>query len=296
MSARLSYALITPARDERENLDRLCRSLVAQEFRPREWVIVDNGSIDGTAEYAAKLAELHPWISSLSIDAVVGETRAEPTIRAFEAGLALLGERDDVIVKLDADVSFEPDFFSRLVGAFERDPLLGMASGSCYELQSGVWRQRHVTGGHVWGATRAYRRSCLDAILPLDYGLAWDGIDELKAAVDGWRAETLTDLAFRHHRPEGERETSQWNAWVSTGRMSYYMGYRFGYFVLRTLYHARRNPAALLSILGFVSSGFARAPRYPDDAVLAHLRRKQSLRNVPLRIAEAFGRASYPNR
>ena len=111
-----------------------------------------------------------------------GPTRAEPTVQAFQLGLAALGRDSDIVVKLDADVSFETDYFARLLGAFEADPLLGMASGTCYEREGGSWRQRHVTRGHVWGASRAYRRACLEDVLPLESGLAWDGIDELKAA------------------------------------------------------------------------------------------------------------------
>ena len=36
----------------------------------------------------------------------------------------------DVVVNVDADVSFEPDYFERLLDAFAADPALGIASGS----------------------------------------------------------------------------------------------------------------------------------------------------------------------
>ena len=68
----------------------------------------------------------------------------------------------EIIVKLDADVSFESDYFEQLLAAFESEPRLGIASGVCYELERGVWTARHVTGDHVRGATRAYRKACLD--------------------------------------------------------------------------------------------------------------------------------------
>ena len=59
MTARLSYALITPARDEAENLPRLAASIQAQDVAPDAWVIVDNGSTDGTLEIASELAREH---------------------------------------------------------------------------------------------------------------------------------------------------------------------------------------------------------------------------------------------
>jgi glycosyltransferase involved in cell wall biosynthesis len=288
---QLSYGLITPARNEADNLPRLAESLVAQTVQPAIWVVVDNGSTDGTEAVVSELRDRHPWIVLREEPADHGATRAEPTVRAFDAGLkTLAGDLPDVIVKLDADVSFEPDYFETLLAAFVDDPALGIASGTCYEVIGGEWRQRHVTRGHVWGASRAYRRECLEDVLPLESGLAWDGIDELRAAVNGWRTQTLVDLPFRHHRPEAAREESRWHAWASIGRTSHYMGYRFGYLVLRSLNHARRDVAAFASIWGFLSSALRRTPRYPDALVRSHLRRKQSLRNLPSRIAEAFGR------
>ena len=120
----------------------------------------------------------------------------------------------------------EPDYFERLLDAFARDPSLGIASGSAWELDDGVWRQRFVTGGTVWGATRAYRWECLQEVLPLEERHGWDGIDQLKARARGWHTTTLTDLPFRHHRAEGLGDGSTWAHWAANGDTAYFMGYR----------------------------------------------------------------------
>ena len=52
-------------------------------------------------------------------------------------------------------------------------------------MEDGRWRERHLTGSTVWGATRAYRRACLDDGLPFEERLGWDGIDEFKANARG---------------------------------------------------------------------------------------------------------------
>jgi hypothetical protein len=210
---------------------------------------------------------------------------------AFTAGVTALAEAPDVVVKLDADVSFEPDFFARLLDAFEADPRLGIASGVCWELEAGEWRPVHVSRSHVRGATRAYRWRCYEEVGPLVQRLGWDGIDEVKAAIRGWTTGSIAGLPFLHHRAMGERDGSR-RAWATQGQTAHFLGYRFSYLMLRTLHRARSDHDALAMLGGYLGCALRREPRYDDLAVRAHLRGQQNLRQVPLRVREALGRAS----
>lgn len=286
--APLRYALVTPARDEVENLARLAGSVESQTVAPEAWLIVDNGSVDGTSELAAQLTERLPYVRVVDLPTGSALDRGAPVVRAFHRGLAALDARPDVVVKLDADVTFEPDHFERLLHAFAADPELGIASGSAWELVDGTWTQQHMTGDSVWGAVRAYRRGCLEVVTPLEERMGWDGIDALKAAVAGWRTRTLMDLPFFHHRPEGERDGRR-QAWLALGRCAHFMGYRPSYQLVRTLHHLRRDPAAVGLMTGYVSALLAREPRCSDRAAIAYLRRKQRLRSLVARRREALG-------
>jgi hypothetical protein len=177
-------------------------------------------------------------------------------------------------VKLDADVSFEDDFFERLLLEFEQDSQLGIAGGICLELEDGVWRPQHVTGSHVRGATRAYRWSCFQQVLTLEEALGWDGIDELKAEVLGWTVRTIGHLPFRHHRRVGQRDGA-WRAWVGQGAAAHFMGYRLAYLLLRTLYHMMSDPAAFGMLVGYFGAMFKGARRYEDPQFRRFLRRYQ---------------------
>ena len=42
------YIIITPAKDEEENLPNLISSIVKQSIQPLLWLIVDDGSVDST--------------------------------------------------------------------------------------------------------------------------------------------------------------------------------------------------------------------------------------------------------
>ncbi len=288
---QLSYALVTPAKNDAENLRRLAAAVEVQTQLPTAWVIVDDGSTDESPELIAKLAERHAWISSTRVPGSAMAPGA-PVVRAFNAGYAVLEGSPDVVVKLDADVSFAPDYFERLVGEFESDPELGIASGICFEFESGEWVPRHVTGDHVRGATRAYRADCLRAVGPLPEAVGWDGVDELKASVLGWRTESVDGLRFDHHRSVGARDGGATRRWVAEGRCAHFMGYRFSYLVVRTLGRALRDrdPAALAMLWGFARATARREPRYADADVRAYLRRQQAIRYLPLRVRESLGR------
>ena len=195
-----------------------------------------------------------------------------------------------MIVKVDADVSFEPDHFERLLAEFTADPALGIASGNAVELEDGAWQPRYNTGASVWGAARAYRAACLQAVLPLERSMGWDGIDELKAHRRGWSTRTVVDLEFRHHRGEGERDGgSRWRPWTARGRAAHYMGYRPWFLVLRALHHARREPTALGMVWGYGSAVLGRREVCQDAGVRAELRRTQSLRTLAARRRRAIG-------
>jgi biofilm PGA synthesis N-glycosyltransferase PgaC len=278
----LTYAVVTPARSEASSLPRLAECLIEQTVTPRTWVIVDNGSTDETLELARELASRHAWIEVLSLPPNGGLQRGGPIVKAFETGVQALPATPDVVVKLDADISMEADYFERLLAELAAEQSLGIASGSGFEQErNGTWRRKHVGDTNVWGACRAYRWQCLQDVLPLEKRMGWDGIDEIKAQLHGWSTKTLLDLRFRHHRSEGERDGSRLKPWIAFGDVSHYMGYRPWFVVLRAAYWVRRDPAAVAMIAGYFRALVRREPQCADEEVRAHLRRRQSLRRIP---------------
>jgi biofilm PGA synthesis N-glycosyltransferase PgaC len=280
----LSYAIVTPARNERENLSRLAESVLGQDHRPARWVIVDDGSDDGMHEVAQALAAEHPWISVVgtgegAADLHEGRRRGRDLL-AFRRGLKSLDEPVDVFVKVDADTSFEPDYFARLIQHFVDEPDLGIAGGCCYELDAeGVWERIKVAGSHPRGASRAYRWTLLDVVFELEPELGWDGVDEVMAELRGFRTAGYHDFGFRHHRKVGERE-GRLRAGAALGRQAWYMGYRPSYLLLRAVYRARENFASLAMVYGYAAAAVSGAPQCPLPPVTTRIREGQRLRVV----------------
>jgi biofilm PGA synthesis N-glycosyltransferase PgaC len=288
------YALVTPARNEADNLRRLADSLAAQTLAPAAWVIVDDGSDDATGEVADELAREYEWVRALRSpnaddDALTRGRRSGRDVVAFTAGVASLEHTPELVVKLDADVSLDPDFFERLAAEFDADPTLGIASGTCYERDTaGGWSPYHVTRDHVRGATRAWRWACYEQVGPLAERIGWDVVDEVTARVNGWSTRSISGLPFYHHRSLGERDGGR-RQWAMQGELAWFVGYRFPYMVLRALFRARREPAALVSIPAFLSAARRGDPRI-DRELRRYVRSEQSLRKLPLRLRQALGR------
>jgi hypothetical protein len=63
----MNYALITPARDEAGNLERLAGWVLEQTVRPQVWIIGDNGSRDASPEIGRGLARGHDSIEEKAL-------------------------------------------------------------------------------------------------------------------------------------------------------------------------------------------------------------------------------------
>ncbi len=285
-----TYALITPARDEAANLAALAETVVGQTLVPTAWVIVDDGSTDGTAQVAADLAREHSWITLVRSgreDGSVPEGRREGRdLLALQAGIRALPARVELVTKLDADLTLPLDYFEQIVAAFAADGRLGLASGTRCELQDGRWQERHLTGSAVAAQCRTYRWACWEQVQPLEPTMGWDGIDEARAVVAGWRTLVVADLRFRHHRPMGRRDGSLFRARAAEGVAAYYMGYRPSYLLLRALWHARRELSAFGMLWGWSTALAERRPRCEDADARAYVRDQQSFRYLARRLRE----------
>jgi biofilm PGA synthesis N-glycosyltransferase PgaC len=291
---RPSYALVTAARDEATNLAALAATVIAQTLRPTAWIIVDDGSSDGTASIASDLADRHSWItlvrSGRRQEGLHEGRREGRDLLSLQEGLRVIPQPVDVITKLDADITLPPDYFELLADAFASDPRLGMATGTRCELEDGGWKPRHLTGNSVAAQCRTYRWACWEAVQPLEPCLGWDGVDEARAVLSGWRTRVVPGLYFRHHRPMGKRDGSAWRARAAEGIAAYYMGYRPSYLLARVLWHARRDVTALGMIWGWSTAAVKHERRCPDAAVRSYFQRQQSARYLTRRLSEVRGR------
>ncbi len=283
--------IVTPARNEAENLRRLGGCLIDQTWRPEAWIVVDNGSTDGTADVVRELARAHGWIRLVSIESDSNPARGRSSVRAFNAGVMDAPKHPDLITGLDADVSLGSGYFDALRGEFERNLRLGVAAGVCYEPSGDGWEPVSVTHPNIRGASFTCRRECLEQLLPLEERLGWEGIAVVRAKIRGWETAIFRDLEYFHHRPTRARDVNRFAGFAEEGDSAYSMWYRPSYMVMRTLYRAigRVDLAATGLAWGYARSALSRRSRHPEPGFREFVRSNQSPSNWLSRAREITG-------
>jgi len=276
------YVVVTPARDEERTIELTIESMLRQTIRPLAWVIVDDGSTDRTRELVEKHLAANPWISCIPRTNRGFRALGGGVIDAFNEGFARVKDLPwEFVVKLDADLSFEPDYFERLLARFDADPKLGMASGKTFLLEHGVKSIEWCHDDHVRGPAKMYRRECFEAIGGLEARRGWDMIDETRAQMLGWTTKSFLAEELIHHRPIDARQDNVLKSRFQMGELYHFLGYHWAYHAVRSLRSAvqdfPRGTGGMALLAGYVWAALRRAPRYDADYV-AFVRRSQLAR------------------
>jgi poly-beta-1,6-N-acetyl-D-glucosamine synthase len=284
--------LITPARDEAEYIDFSLRAVTSQTVLPLKWVIVSDGSTDGTEDIVRGYAMDHPWIELIRMPER-GERHFAGKAAAFNAGLARVRNLPyDFIGNLDADVSFDRGYCALLLDKFEDDPRLGVA-GTPFKDPSLDYDYRFVSIEHVSGPVQMFRRECFDAIGGYQRARLGgvDHIAVISARMNGWRTQTFTDTCFVHHRPMGSCGQSVLTSRFRNGAVDYALGSHPMWELCRTAYQMTRRPHVIggLTLLAGYLSAAVRGEERPVSSEFVEFHRREQIQrlraflSVPLR-------------
>jgi biofilm PGA synthesis N-glycosyltransferase PgaC len=249
-----TYVIVTPARNEAQYIELTIKSVIAQTVRPLKWVIVSDGSTDGMDEIVSRYATDHAWIELVRMPERT-ERHFAGKVHAFNAGYARMsGLQYDVVVNLDADVSFDEGYFSFLLQKLAEAPSLGLVGGRLVDVTSNK-HYKVADLEYVSGPCQVFRQECFEAIggyRPLKSG-GVDVVAVLSSRAAGWQTRTFTDKPYYHHRPMNGAQMKGLRERLHRGRMDYLLGSHPIWEIVRGVYQMGNRPYVIGGMLILVS-------------------------------------------
>ena len=279
-----SYVIISPARNEVRFIELTIKSVVAQTTLPLKWIIVSDGSTDGTDEIVSRHAKGNSFIELLRMP----ERRERDfagKVHAFRSGYESIRQLDfKVLVSLDADISFEADYFEFLLRKLAENRALGLVGTPFQELSGRVYDYRFVSIEHVSGACQVFRRECFESIggyVPIRGG-SIDHVAVISARMRGWQTRTFTEKVCTHHREIGTAEQGIVKFKFKLGLKDYRIGNHPLWEVFRAVYQMTQTPRLVGGValgIGYAWAAVRRLER-PVPRELVEFHRKEQLERL----------------
>ena len=282
MKTHLKYVLITPARNEEAYIEKTIQSVISQTVLPEKWVIVSDGSTDRTDEIVKQHIAKNDWIELLRMPEH-RDRQFAAKVNCFNAGYKRLKDvKYDIIGNLDADISFEEDYFEFLLNRFAESPELGVG-GTPFVEDSSHYDYRFTNIEHVSGACQLFRCECFEDIggyVPIKGGgIDWTAVTT--ARMKGWKTRTFTEKVCFHHKKMGTGNTSALMTWFRHGQKDYFLGGHPLWQLFRTIYQMSKKPyiiGGLLLFFGYNWAFISRVERPISQELIKFHRREQMQR------------------
>lgn len=269
-----AYYIVIPAHNEQELIGLTLQSLISQTVLPKKIVVVNDNSTDKTEEIVLDYAKENPYISLVNKTSSAIHLPGSKVIQAFHKGFETLDDDYDIIVKIDGDLIFPPNYFETIISHFQSDPKIGMAGGFCYIEKNGDWILENLTDkDHIRGALKAYRKETFQQIGGLRAAMGWDTVDELLCKYYDWKIVTDSSLHVKHLKPTGANYNK--TARYKQGEAFYTLGYGFWITAIASakLAMMKKKPLLFLDyIKGFLKAKKAKTPLLVTDAQAKFIR------------------------
>lgn len=283
----VKYVLITAAHNEQDFIEKTILSVINQLHKPTEWIIVNDGSTDNTELLVSRYASENSFIKLLNNNRKEGRDFASK-VYALNIGLKNIQTPEfDFIGILDADVSFEKDYYSSLIEEFKKNPKLGIAGGKYFDIINGKKVPIYSSPYSVRGATQFFRKECFDkieGIKPVKYG-GEDALACYAARMYGWEIKNIDSLIVLHHRPTGLSGSNIFRTRFKDGFVEYNLGYHPLFQFVKCIKRILKKPFLLGSILRFAGFWFAylkREKKAVSKELLQFIRQEQLSRILKL--------------
>lgn len=276
-----AYVLITPAFNESRCLPKTIESVLKQTVRPLRWILISDGSHDGTDTI------MKTWEAQANLITYIRREK-DPGVSGFRSKVAaiqmayshLRALSFEYVGILDADITVPETYYAQVIAEFKRNPILGMSGGFIFEQRNNRFESRPSNSlRSVAGGIQLFRRTCYESIgghQPMPHG-GEDWLCEIMARMKGWEVTAFPKIVAFHHNPsEGKRGPLR-DA-VRLGRMDYSVGSHPLFEIVKCIRRLQERPfglRALFRLLGFTWSSIMGVRKAVSSEVVDYLRRDE---------------------
>jgi len=246
------YVLITAARNEEALIENTIKCVLAQTLKPVLWIIVSDASTDRTDEIVQNYADKFDFITLIK-NIKTDNRNFASKVYAVNLAISKINIDYDFIGILDADITFEPDYYEMILKEFDKDPKLGLAGGEFYDIIDGKKFRVIKSSMSVRGGIQLFRKECflqIGKFTPLKNG-GEDVVTEVTARMNGWTVKSFDHLLLEHHRVTGTGGWSVYEAKFKEGILAHSMGYHPFFQIFKSFHRLKDRPYIISGILLF---------------------------------------------
>lgn len=277
-----NYILITAAFNEDKNIEKTITAVISQTILPSLWILISDGSNDNTDHIIKTYQNKYSFIEYMRIEKENKFSFASKVFALHEGIKKLNNKEFEYVGILDADITFQNNYYEEILARFNQDQKLGIAGGNIVEFIHDTYINRIKTLISVAGAVQFFRKECFQDIgqfLPLEYG-GEDAAVEITARMKGWRVKTFPELIVIHHGYVGGKRFLR-NRY-RRGIQLFLLGYHPIFLATRSLYRFRERPffaGSIAEMTGYIKAWIKyKKPLLPDDVV--HFLRNEQLQRL----------------
>ena len=274
------YVLITSARNEARYIAKTIESVLEQTVLPTRWIIVSDGSTDNTDTIVDRHCQACSFLTLVRRSADTQRSYRSKVQAIWEGYEELRSAEYEFIGILDADVSFEPNYYELVLKEFDANPKLGIGGGVKVEEGELFSSAPGSVERFVPGSIQLFRRECYEEIGGL-WALKYGGEDTAAlemAMLRGWEVRSFPNVVVRHHRRTGTEGNGIFLARLRHGLEDYSVGYHPLFEASKCVRRVAEPPYLLGSLMrmsGYLWGALTKQERELPAEFIKHLRTQQ---------------------
>jgi glycosyltransferase involved in cell wall biosynthesis len=234
------YIIITPCKNEQENIEQLMNSVINQTIKPRLWLIINDGSTDNTLRIIEKIIKKNNWIRVVSLK------KSERTLRYKFSKIVKLGldtatkicAQENIqyqyLANLDADMILTKNYYETLMLEMKK-PRVGIVGSWFYSRKNNKLVLENDSKISACGGTRLIKKKCYFDIggIPLTK-YSYDTISNTLAIEKGWQISIVNTVHAIQIR-ETNSAQGLYAGWIKCGNADHYINRPITYSVYKIL-------------------------------------------------------------